>query len=165
MATCTIWPFGLGCHYLGLCCTAYIGYNSVGIRRQEEGLYTKSKGEVIMPLRIVNWGKKIWSMFWTSCELISQDMGYDLFALLLTFSTYRLPEACLALFRASVWEIVFFLEHFSGQLGWTPWGKGFLLFLIIWFTPIHTRMSHPLGVSHSGGGEVKGCCLGGLYTL
>ena len=55
--------------------------------------------------------------------------------------------------------------HVSGQLGWTPWGEGFLLFLIIWFSPIHTRMIHPLGAGYSGGKKCKVCCLGDLWYI
>ena len=48
-----------------------------------------------------------------------------------------------------------YLGHFSGQLGWTPWGEGSFLFFVIWFTPIHNRMSHYLGVGILVVGSVK----------
>ena len=53
----------------------------------------------------------------------------------------------------------------SGQLGWTPWGEGFLLIFTIWFTPIRTKMSHPLGVGHFGGWACKDYFLGGLFYV
>ena len=62
----------------------------------------------------------------------------------------------------SAMQGVFFVEHVSGQLGWTPWGEGFLLGFVVWFIPIHTRMRYPLVVDHSNGRECKGCYLGGL---
>ena len=37
------------------------------------------------------------------------------------------------------------------------------MLLVVWFVPIHTGMSHPLGVGHSGDWACKGCCLGGLF--
>ena len=67
--------------------------------------------------------------------------------------------------QAPLYESVCLLGHASGQLGWTPCGEGFILFLVAWFIPIHTRMSHPLGVGYSHGWECKGCCPGGLYYV
>ena len=63
---------------------------------------------------------------------------------------------------ASVRESMFYLRHISGQLGWNPLGEGFLLLFVIWVVLIPTRMRHPLGVGHSGGGECEGYCPGGL---
>ena len=57
-----------------------------------------------------------------------------------------------------------FLGRVSGQLGWTPWSEGFLLF-VSWFIPIHTRMSHPLVMGHYGGREYKDYCLGSLCHI
>ena len=57
------------------------------------------------------------------------------------------------------------LGHVCGQLGWTPWGEGFLLLLVIWLIPIHTRIIQPLVVGHSGGREYKKYYLGGLCYI
>ena len=43
-----------------------------------------------------------------------------------------------------------------------PWGEGFPILFVIWIISIHPKISHPLGVGYSGGGECKCCCLGGL---
>ena len=60
---------------------------------------------------------------------------------------------------------MFFLGHISNQLGWTPWGERFLLLLVFWLIPIHTKMSYFLGVGYFGGGECKGYCLGGFCHI
>ena len=57
------------------------------------------------------------------------------------------------------------LGHLSGQLGWTPCSKGFLLLIIIWVIHIHISTSYPVGMGYSSGEECKGYCLGGIYHI
>ena len=74
-------------------------------------------------------------MLGTSYEPINLHMGFDLFDLLLTFGAYSTQKACPKPCWSPFSEIVFFLGYVYGQLGWTPWGKGFLQFLVIWLSP------------------------------
>ena len=101
-------------------------------------------------------------MLWSSYDPINLGMGFNLFDLHLTSGAYGTPGVCLLLCRPPFLDSVFFLGHASSQLGWIPWGEGFPLFLVIWFIPIHTKMSHLLGMGYPGSGQCKGCWLGGL---
>ena len=70
---------------------------------------------------------------------------------------------CPVLWKPPFPESVLYLGHISGQLGWSPWGEGIPWLFVIWCIPIHTRISYPLIVGHSGGGECRSYCLGSLY--